>query len=195
MVVRYWFYLCSLVALAIIGLVYLVWPPVLWFLILVLPLILLGIYDICQTRRNVLRLYPVWGHWRYILLSIRPMIQAYFIQTEQSGKPFSREQRFLVYSRALKTLDTLPFGTQHEVREVGYEWMSHSLSPKVPNPKHTRVVIGNEQCTQTYCASRLNVSAMSFGAISRNAVRALNRGAKMGNFYHNTGEGGLSDHH
>ncbi len=195
-VIRYWFYLAVILSLAIIGVIYyLVWPPVLWFLFLVVPLALVGLYDILQTHRNILRNYPVWGHWRYILLYIRPMIQSYFVETNLSGRPFSREQHTLVLERATQVLDTLPFGTQREVTAVGYEWMSHSLNPKKANPKSARILIGGDQCQQPYLASRLNVSAMSYGALSKNAIRALNRGAKQGGFYHNTGEGGLSHYH
>jgi glutamate synthase domain-containing protein 2 len=195
MVIRFWFYLYAIVSLVIVGLIYLVWPPILWALIIIIPLIVVGLFDIFQTSFNILRNYPVWGHWRYILLSIRPMIQQYFIATNQSGRPFSKEDREIVYERSEGTLDTLPFGTQRDVRSIGYEWMSHSLNPKVAKEETSRILIGTSECTQPYLASRLNVSAMSFGALSKRAVRALNRGAKMGNFYQNTGEGGLSRYH
>lgn len=195
MVSRFWFYIISAIVLAIVGLIYLIWPPILWSLIVIVPAILVGIYNICQTHSNILRNYPIWGYWRYLSLKIRPMIQAYFINTNQSGRPFNRERRELVYERATKTLDTMPFGTQRDVESVGYEWMSHSLSPKKPSEASSRTLIGNEQCKQPYLASRLNISAMSFGALSTRAILALNEGAKRGNFYHNTGEGGLSDHH
>jgi glutamate synthase domain-containing protein 2 len=195
MVTRHWFYVCALVVIGlIIGLSFL-WLPVLWFLILFAPLILLGLFDITQTTRNILRNYPVWGHWRYVMLMIRPMIRAYFVESNQEGRPFSREDRFLVYERAGQTLDTLPFGTQRDVHAVGFEWMMHSLHPKTVNPEASRITIGGDACKQPYSASRLNISAMSFGALSKRAIRALNRGAKQGNFYHNTGEGGLSQYH
>lgn len=171
------------------------WLWVLYFLIIIGPLFLLGFYDLFQTQHNVLRVYPIWAHWRYILTSIRPMIQQYFIASNISERPFSREQRELVYERATKTLDSLPFGTQHDVDAVGYEWMAHSLAPKVINKEEARIMVGGPDCKKPYSASRLNISAMSYGALSRTAVRALNRGAKMGNFYHNTGEGGLSQYH
>lgn len=171
------------------------WLWTLFFLILFAPLFLVGVYDLFQTQRNVLRVYPIWAHWRYILTSIRPMIQQYFIASNTSERPFSREQRELVYERATKTLDTLPFGTQHDVDAVGYEWMAHSLAPKVVDKAFSRITIGGPDCKKPYSASRLNISAMSYGALSRTAVRALNLGAKLGNFYHNTGEGGLSRYH
>jgi glutamate synthase domain-containing protein 2 len=195
MVLRLWFYVCSIIMLVLVGLIYLAWPPILWALIIVIPLILLGLYDVLQPRFNLLRNYPIWGYWRYLSLSIRPMLQQYFIATNQSGRPFNRESRELVYERALQTLDTLPFGTQCDVRSVGYEWMSHSLKPQKVKEETSRILIGGANCKQPYLASRLNISAMSFGALSKRAIRALNRGAKMGNFYHNTGEGGLSEYH
>ena len=195
MVLRYLFYLYAMGVIVIVFLLYLLWQPIIWAFVVLIPLILIGVHDILQKRQNVLRNYPVWGHWRYILLSIRPMIQQYFIASNQSDRPFNFEQRTLVYERATQTLDTLPFGTQHDVRSIGYEWMVHSLSPKAPNKTTSRILIGNDQCKKPYLASRLNISAMSYGAISANAVRALNRGAKMGGFYQNTGEGGLSQYH
>ncbi len=193
MVLRYLFYLYALGTIVVVFLLYLLWQPIIWAFVILIPLILIGVHDILQKRQNVLRNYPVWGHWRYILLSIRPMIQQYFIASNQSDRPFNYEQRTLVYERATQTLDTLPFGTQHDVRAIGYEWMVHSLSPKVPTI--SRISIGGDECKKPYVASRLNISAMSYGAISANAVRALNRGAKMGDFYQNTGEGGLSQYH
>ncbi|MFN3234047.1 MAG: FMN-binding glutamate synthase family protein [Gammaproteobacteria bacterium] len=195
MIIRLWFYIISILSLLAIGFIYLIWPPILYALVIVLPLILIGLYDVIQPYSNVLRNYPVWGHWRYILLSIRPQIQQYFIATNQSGRPFNKEMRDLVYERATGMLDTIPFGTQRDVDVVGYEWINHSLSPKKAHERGARIRIGNSQCTKPYLASRLNVSAMSFGALSQNAVRALNRGAKIGNFAHNTGEGGLSRYH
>lgn len=195
MAFRYWFYIYSLIILGLIGLIYVVWPPIIWALVLVIPFIIIGLYDVIQASNNVLRNYPIIGHWRYILLSIRPMIQQYFIATNLSDRPFNMEERELVYERAAKTLDTLPFGPQRDVKSVGYEWAVHSLSPKHPKEESSHIIIGNEQCKKPYKASRLNVSAMSYGAISRNAIRALNRGAKMGGFYQNTGEGGLSQYH
>lgn len=192
---RVWFYLATLVIFAAIITLSFYWIQALWGLIFAIPILVVGIYDILQKESNILRNYPVWGHWRYLLLMIRPQIQAYFIETEQSGKPFSREMRFLVYERANQTLDTMPFGTQRDVHSVGYEWVNHSINPKKPDMKSTRVMVGGPQCDKPYSASRLNVSAMSFGAISAEAVRALNRGAKLGNFHQDTGEGGLSKYH
>lgn len=192
---RYWFYAISAIVFFCIGLLAKISPWFYLMLIIALPLFLLGIYDITQHKKNILRNYPIWGHWRYILLMIRPQIQQYFIQSNLSGKPFNQEQRDLIYNRANNSLDELPFGTQIDVSQVGYEWINQSLNPQKPDKTNTRIIIGNSQCSKPYCASRLNISAMSFGALSQNAIRALNRGAKLGNFAHNTGEGGLSQYH
>lgn len=195
MVFRYWFYIYTVLALAFVALLYTITIEALWLLVIIIPLLLVGLYDILQRSRNILRNYPLWGHWRYILLSIRPMIQQYFIATNLSERPFNMENRELVKERATQTLDSLPFGTQRDVRSLNYEWMNHSIAPKKPDEETARITIGNEQCSQPYSASRLNISAMSYGALSSHAIRALNRGAKEGQFYHNTGEGGLSHYH
>ncbi len=194
--IRIYYYASSLFLLLFFSLVSYFWLPILWGLILIVPLIFLGIYDILQKRSNILRNYPVWGHWRYLLLLMRPQIQAYFIETEWGGKPFSHSQRFLVYNRANQAVDTIPFGTQLDVHAPGYEWVNPSLAPQTPDMEtSTRLMIGGPQCKQPYHASRFNISAMSFGALSSEAIRALNRGAKLGHFHHDTGEGGLSCHH
>lgn len=194
--VRTWFYILSAIVFTAIIVVAFFWSHVLYFLILFGPLFLLGLYDIFQGSSNILRNYPVWGHWRYTLLKIRPEIQAYFIETEQSARPFNCAQRFLVYERAKQEEDNLPFGTQMDVHEVGYEWVNQSMLPTEPEfEESTRVLIGGPQCKYPHSASRLNVSAMSFGAISAEAIRALNRGARLGKFHQDTGEGGLSKYH
>ena len=171
------------------------WPSLLWCLLLVIPPILLGGYDAWQPHSNVLRNYPLIGHLRYGLLAIRPQIQQYFIETNYDGRPFSHEVRHLVYHLSTQRNATLAFGTLLDVYEPGYESICHSLQPTEPDPMAGRVLVGNAQCSQPYLASRLNVSAMSFGALSPNAIQALNLGAKLGGFAHNTGEGGLSDYH
>ena len=189
------FYLISaLLAAAVITLAFF-WLPVLWFLIALLPLFGLGLYDCIQYKDNVLRNYPIWGRWRCVLLSIRPMIQQYFIQSETDGRPFSAEQRNMVYTRARSELGVTPFGTVLDVHETGFEWVNHSMSPTQPGAAAARVVVGGKDCLQPYEASIYNISAMSFGAISPEAIKALNRGARMDRFYQNTGEGGLSKHH
>ncbi|NKB47554.1 MAG: FMN-binding glutamate synthase family protein [Legionellales bacterium] len=193
--VRHLFWIVSILVAITVVWIATYWPPILYSLIGLLPLFLIGVYDVMQRPTNILRLYPVVGHLRYLLQDIRPQIQQYFIETNQSGTPYSREVRELVYQRASQTLDKLPFGTQRDVHAIGFDAINHSLAPKVVPASQARIQVGGPQCTQPYLASRLNVSAMSFGAISSHAVRALNRGAKIGDFAQNTGEGGLSSHH
>lgn len=173
----------------------LVWPGVLWSLVLLLPLWVVGFHDYFQKRRSVLRNFPIIGHLRFLLEAIRPEISQYFIETETGGRPFSREERSVVYQRAKNVRDTVPFGTIRDVYEVGYEWVNHSILPAHVEATELRVTVGGPDCRQPYDASLLNVSAMSFGALSKNAVEALNRGALAGGFAHNTGEGGLSSYH
>ena len=171
------------------------WP--FWILFgVVLALTLLGVADITQRRHAVLRNFPVIGHFRYLLEKIRPEISQYFIESDLDGRPFHREARSVVYQRAKGDLDTVPFGTQRDVYEVGYEWIDHSLLAHHPTGASPRVRIGgSSSCTQPYDASLLCVSAMSFGALSRQAVEALSRGAAKGGFSLNTGEGGISPYH
>ncbi|QQR89036.1 MAG: FMN-binding glutamate synthase family protein [Myxococcales bacterium] len=166
-----------------------------WMLVFLLPIALVGIYDVVQKKRSLLRNYPVVGHFRYWLESFRPEIQQYFVETNWQGRPYNRELRSIVYQRAKGELQTHPFGTQRDVYWVGHEWMNHSLAPLTPLKVEPRVRIGGDECKQPYEASHLNISAMSYGSLGVNAIRALNLGAKLGGFYHNTGEGGLSPYH
>ncbi|MEX3008501.1 FMN-binding glutamate synthase family protein [Hoeflea sp. TYP-13] len=189
------FYIVSVVALVVVALIAQAWPPFWWMLVIVVPLILVGIYDIHWATHNVLRNYPVIGHLRYGFEFISPEIRQYFVENNEDGKPFNRLQRELVYARAAGTVDTQPFGTQMDIMDVGFNRASHSLAPKKVSPDDARIVVGGPECKQPYNASRLNISAMSFGALSPTAVHALNAGAKLGNFAHNTGEGGLSPYH
>tara|TARA_R110000751_G_scaffold271365_3_gene371426 strand:- start:23498 stop:25075 length:1578 start_codon:yes stop_codon:yes gene_type:complete len=185
----------SVVALVIVGSIAQVWPPFGWALVLVVPFILLGIFDMFWATHNVLHNYPVVGHLRYALEFISPEIRQYFVETNESGKPYNRLQRELVYARATGSDDTQPFGTQLDLMEVGFVRASHSLAPKKVDPQQGRIMVGGPQCKKPYSASRLNISAMSFGALSSNAIHALNAGARLGQFAHNTGEGGLSPYH
>jgi glutamate synthase domain-containing protein 2 len=171
------------------------WPRGLWAFVVLGPLLALGVHDVTQRKRAVLRNFPVLGHGRYLLEMIRPEINQYFIESDTDGRPFGRDMRSLVYQRAKGTLDTTPFGTQQDVYQVGYEWIHHSLTAKHPPAEVPRVMIGAGSCAQPYAAALLNVSAMSYGALSRNAILALSRGAKAGGFAHNTGEGGISPYH
>lgn len=167
-----------------------------WFLLAVLGGLLcgLGFYDLLQTRRAVLRNYPVIGHFRYLLEGIRPEIRQYFIESDSDELPFSRRQRSIVYQRAKSDLDKRPFGTLENVYRSDYEWINHSLRPVDIADHNFRVTVG-EGLAQPYSASVFNISAMSFGALSANAIRALNAGARRGDFYHDTGEGGISPYH
>jgi len=185
----------SIAVLTLLGVLAWFWPPALLSLIVVAPLIVLGVADITQTRQAIRRNFPVVGHGRYLMELIRPEINQYFVESNTDGKPFSRNDRSVVYQRAKGELDTLPFGTQRDVYAVGYEWINHSLAPKHPEAGADRVLVGGPDCRQPYLASIFNVSGMSYGSLSKNAVLALNAGAKMGNFSHSTGEGGLSRYH
>lgn len=156
----------------------------------------LGLYDILQKKHTVLRNYPVVGHFRYLFEQFRPEIRQYLIEGDRDEVPFSRAQRSLVYQRAKKENADKAFGTILDVYEERFEFMSHSLQPKPEsNPKDFRIIIGNDQCKQPYSASIFNISAMSFGSLSANAIRALNHGAKKGDFFHDTGEGSISPYH
>ncbi|MBC7543044.1 MAG: FMN-binding glutamate synthase family protein, partial [Candidatus Sericytochromatia bacterium] len=171
------------------------WPDVLWAFLVVGPIILVGIRDLTQKDRTLLRIYPVLGHGRFLMEGIRPEIQQYFVESNTDGSPFSREERSLVYQRAKGVRDTLPFGTLRDVYRSGYEWMCHSLAPLDAPHEEPRIRVGGPDCLLPYAASVFNVSAMSFGSLSKNAILALNHGAKQGGFAHNTGEGGLSPYH
>ena len=166
-----------------------------YFLLIVIPLIAVGLRDMWQTRSNILRNYPIIGHLRFFLLSIRPEIRQYFIESDTDALPFSRESRELIEQRSKRVDDNLPFGTLRDVYAPGYEWLSHSLDPQHIADEEAKLVIGGDDCLQPYTASRLNISAMSFGALGNKAVMALNKGAKLGSFAQNTGEGGLTQYH
>jgi glutamate synthase domain-containing protein 2 len=164
-------------------------------LILFAALSAIGTSDLHQTRHAVLRNYPLTAHIRFILEEIRPEIRQYFLESEKDGTPFSRDKRAIVYQRAKQALDKRPFGTQNDVYANGYEWLHHSIAPKLAAREPFRVVIGGPDCSKPYSASVFNISALSFGALSANAIRSLNIGAKKGNFAHDTGEGGYSSYH
>lgn len=184
-----------LVALTImLGLTY---PPLWWMAIFTFPLVILGIYDLYQPKHSIVRNYPVVGRLRYFMEDLRPKVYQYFVESDTNGKPFSRLNRSLIYQRAKMENDTIPFGTQLDVYENGYEWLSHSIAAVSHHEldESPRVLVGGPGCAQPYAASIYNISAMSFGSLSQNAILALNGGAKMGGFAHNTGEGGISDYH
>jgi glutamate synthase domain-containing protein 2 len=187
----------AVISLAIIvGLAYFT-PWAWWLLLPIAPLIIMGLIDITQKRHAIMRNYPIVGRMRYLMEDIRPKIYQYFVESDIDGSPINRVDRSTIYQRAKRELNSQPFGTQFNVYAEGYEWMSHSIQPRGFDTmdKDPRVTIGGSDCTQPYSASILNVSAMSYGSLSANAVEALNGGAKIGNFAHNTGEGGISEHH
>lgn len=176
----------------------------LWWLIAAALLVLLGLWDMAQKHHAILRNYPIMGHFRFIFEFIRPEIRQYFIEGDTEAQPFSRAQRSLVYQRSKGQVDNRPFGTQLDVSQQGYEWVNHSMQPTRLSSHDFRVWIGGtpdeaqqgtDPCSRPYHASVFNISAMSFGALSGNAIQALNQGAKMGGFIHDTGEGSISQYH
>jgi glutamate synthase domain-containing protein 2 len=164
-------------------------------LAVVLGLVVVGVRDLVQTQHAILRNYPITAHLRFILEAIRPEMRQYFFEDEKTGTPFPRDKRALVYQRAKLQLDKRPFGTVYEVYADGFEWMNHSMAPAPVEEGPLRVTIGGADCAHPYSASVFNISAMSFGALSPNAIRALNKGAREGDFAHDTGEGGFSPYH
>src|SRR6218665_120743 len=174
-----------------------VWNGFWWFFGVVAFFTLWGIYDMLQTKHSLIRNFPLFGRARWLMEALRPKLYQYFIESDTDGRPINRIDRSTVYQRAKLQTDTMPFGTQLNVYAEGYEWMTHSIVPLghedvIHDPK---VIIGNKDCKQPYACSVLNVSAMSYGSLSKNAIEALNGGAKIGGFSHNTGEGGLSPYH
>src|SRR5690625_800981 len=173
----------------------LLWNPFLWALIAAVPVSLLGVYDMLQKQHTLLRNYPILAHLRYIFEDIHTQIRQYFIEGDLDGHPFAREQRQLVYQRAKGLPSLHPFGTIEDIYEPGYEWINHSITARWPEKEEKRIQVGSSQCTKPYSASRFNISAMSFGALSPTAIESLNTGAKKGGFAHCTGEGGISRYH
>jgi glutamate synthase domain-containing protein 2 len=192
---RYTLYALSLTGFIVSLLASTIWGG--WFYLV--PVLLGGLaatgtWDLLQRKRTVSRNYPILAHFRYFLESIGPEIRQYFIQSDTDERPFSREQRTIVYQRAKNVLDKRPFGSQLGMYDEGFEWINHSLQPSALKDADFRIVIG-KQCAKPYNASVFNISAMSFGSLSANAILSLNAGAKMGNFYHDTGEGSISRYH
>lgn len=169
-----------------------------WWWALAAPVLaigLVGVHDLVQTQHSILRNYPVLGHARFAMEGIRPELQQYFIERNTDGAPFDRETRALVYARAKGEEDASPFGTERDVNSIGYEFVTHSMAAKTAQGAIPSVMVGGPECTQPYDMSLFNVSAMSFGSLSGNAIEALNAGAAMGGFLHDTGEGAISPHH
>ncbi|EPX79837.1 FMN-binding glutamate synthase family protein [Litoreibacter arenae] len=188
------FALCGILAVAsLIGLFWSMWMLI--PLLIFSALTVLGCIDVTQRSHSILRNYPVIGHMRFLFEGIRPEIRQYLIESDQDEEPFSRDDRSLVYQRAKGMEDKRPFGTRMRAYDAGYAWVTHSVMPAHLIDTDFRVKIGGKDCKQPYNASLYNISAMSFGALSANAISALNTGAKMGGFAHDTGEGGISRYH
>lgn len=183
------FFIAAPVLVIGIGVLSIWFPNALWWYILVGPLVLIGLIDTIQAKQAIRRNYPIIGHFRYLLESVRPEIMQYFVETDTEGRPFNRIWRTMIYQRAKNQRDTTPFGTQMNVYDAGYEWLEHSMYPVAAEQiwADPRVFVGGPDCKKPYLASMLNVSAMSFGSLSKNAIEALNWGAKKEGFAHNTG--------
>jgi len=186
-----------LIILAVVGLCYSIWPGAWKLMIFFGPILLLGCYDLFQKKHAIARNFPVLGRTRYLMEWARPKIFQYFIEPDTEGRPLNRLHRSVIYQRAKNQKDTTPFGTQMNLYDEGYEWMNHSIAAIDHHELDAdpRVKIGGPNCKQPYSASLFNVAAMSFGSLSKRAILALNEGAKIGGFAHNTGEGGISPYH
>jgi glutamate synthase domain-containing protein 2 len=192
---RYATYTAALAATIVFLLLSLIDPVFLWPFAVAAALALVGTHDITQTRHSISRNYPIAAHIRFLLEEIRPEIRQYFLESDIDGMPFNRAERSIVYQRAKGQLDKRPFGTELDVNAPQFEWLNHSIAPKEPAHEPFRIKIGGPDCQHPYSASIFNISAMSFGALSANAIKALNKGARLGNFAHDTGEGGYSQYH
>lgn len=178
------------------GLLFLPWRwPLVLLTVVTVPIIVLGLHDWFQKRWTIIRNYPVAGWLRWLFYDLRPYFRAYIVEDDLEGTPYNYEARSLIHWRSRGQTDTHPFGTERDVASQEYRWLQHSIAPYPDPDRSPRVWVGNEQTSQPYEASVLNISAMSFGALSAAAIKALNKGGKAGNFYHDTGEGGISPHH
>lgn len=189
--------LASVVILAVVCILFALFHSAWWYIGVAVfgSLALLGIYDVVQVRHSITRNYPILAHMRFFLEFIRPEMRQYFGESNTDGRPFNRDQRSLVYERSKGIEGLKPFGTELDVNSEEYEWCKHSIAPRPKSEAHFRTMVGGAECTKPYSCSLLNVSSMSFGAISPNAILALNEGAKRGSFAHWTGEGGISPYH
>ncbi len=192
--VRYWAYVVSIFGFAVSLLMVVVGKLPVWVLSVFFILTVIGTRDVLQRKHTLMRNFPILAHIRYFLESFGVEIRQYFIESDTEERPFSREQRAVVYQRAKNTLDKRPFGSLVSMYEEGYEWMNHSMRPVDIEDADFRVEIG-ASCKKPYKASIFNISAMSFGSLSANAILSLNTGAKRGGFYHDTGEGSISRYH
>ena len=184
--------LVGTIAVTLIGLRH---PRAFWLLLLFVPLLVVALIDLLQTHHSLRHNYPVSARFRWFFEWLRPFLRSYIVESDLDGRPFSHDERALVYARAKGDVSTHPFGTELDVYSEEYEWLAHSIAPSRHAEKYTRVSVGTDQCSRPYSAARLNISAMSFGALGSNAIEALNLGARIGGFYHDTGEGGLSPYH
>ena len=189
------FFISVLSLLIITAVIYFYFNVGLLFMFVLVILLLIGFFNSTQHKHAILRNFPVLGYFRHLFEMIAPEIQQYFIERSTDGKPFSRNERSLAYQRAKNIDSSTPFGTQLNLNQPNYEGIKHSIFPAIVNEELPRVLIGGTDCTQPYAASLLNISAMSFGSLSENAIISLNKGAQKGKFYHNTGEGGLTQFH
>ncbi|WP_029003997.1 FMN-binding glutamate synthase family protein [Azorhizobium doebereinerae] len=187
----------AVVAVALLGLVlsFAGSPAWIWLFCAAMPLVAIGVFDMVQQQHSLLRNYPLIGTMRWLFEDLRPYLRQYIVEGDQEGRPYPRSDRSLIYARAKAEEDRQPFGTELNAYSSEYEWMTHSLAPLPAAEEPFRVTVGGPQCTRPYSSAVLNVSAMSFGSLGRNAIEALNLGAKRGGFYHDTGEGGLSPYH
>lgn len=177
------------------GLFLVAWPAGVVLAVVAVAFGAMGFADISQQSHTILRNFPVLGRMRYFFESVRPELRQYFVESDQEENPYSREKRSIIYQRAKNVLATTPFGTRADVYGTGYTWIAHSMVPKHPEPSAGRILVGEKRCKHPYDSSIFNISAMSYGSLSSNAVLALNAGAKLGGFAHNTGEGGVSPYH
>ncbi len=193
--IRKFLSISAVLILLFVGLALFVSPLWWWAFLVIGPLFLMGIADMFTKRHTIVRNFPLIGRFRYLFENIRPEIYQYFIESDIDGRPFNRTHRSIVYQRAKKELDTVPFGSKLDAHELAYEWLEHSMYPVSFEDREPRVSVGGAQCSQPYSASILNISAMSYGALGRNAILALSKGAAQEGFAHNTGEGGISPYH
>jgi glutamate synthase domain-containing protein 2 len=188
----------TVIVLALVAVGAIFWTlHVLWSLIVILPFTIMGFMDMAQDKKAILRNFPLLGRLRYFAETLRPAVRQYFVESDLDGRPFNRRSRSLVYQRSKNDTETVPFGTQVDVYAEGYEWMAHSIYATDPKTleQHPRTKVGGSECKQPYMLSIFNVSAMSYGSLSSNAILSLNGAAKKGGFAHNTGEGGVSPYH
>ncbi|UYN97774.1 MAG: FMN-binding glutamate synthase family protein [Enhydrobacter sp.] len=191
-------FVLAILAVLCLGVALVEEPESFWLIVcfaVAIVLVVVGIHDLVQKKHSILRNYPIAAHLRFLFEAIRPEMRQYFFESDKDGVPFSRDRRAVVYQRAKMVLDVRPFGTHYDVYGEGYEWMHHSVAPRPVSKEPFRVPIGGPDCARPYSASVFNISAMSFGALSANAIRALNGGARRGGFAHDTGEGGYSPYH